>query len=148
MNYQLAQINIAKMKGLTIDDPVMKEFKDNLEHINILAESSEGFIWRLKDDTNNATSFNPYNDTQVIINISVWNNVKALKQFTYQSLHANFVKRRKEWFQKYAKAYYALWWINEGEFPSIEESVGKLEELQTQGPSQNVFNFQHCFEQP
>lgn len=46
----------------------MKEFVDNLDTINNLAENSEGFIWHLKDDSNNATNLNPYNDEQVIVN--------------------------------------------------------------------------------
>ena len=62
--YHLAEINIAKMKGVDINDPIMKEFVDNLDTVNKLAEESEGFVWRLKDDTDsyNATSLNPYND--------------------------------------------------------------------------------------
>ncbi len=70
-NYQIAQINIARMKGVNINDPIMKEFVDNLDRVNALAESSAGFVWRLKDDTNNATNLNPYDDEQVIINVSV-----------------------------------------------------------------------------
>jgi hypothetical protein len=50
----LAQVNIAKMKA-PIDDPVMQDFVDNLDSINALAEDSDGFIWRLKADGNNAT---------------------------------------------------------------------------------------------
>ena len=65
--YQLAEINVARMKGVNIDDPIMKEFVDNLDRVNTLAENSKGFVWRLKDDNNNATSLNPYDDEQVII---------------------------------------------------------------------------------
>jgi len=61
-DFQIAQINIARMKGVNIDDPIMKEFTDSLDRVNELAESSKGFVWRLKDDSNNATSINPYND--------------------------------------------------------------------------------------
>lgn len=61
-NYQIAQINIARMKGVNINDPIMKEFVDNLDRINKLAESSEGFVWRLKDETNNTTNLNPHDD--------------------------------------------------------------------------------------
>jgi hypothetical protein len=54
--FHIAQINIAQMRGVNIEDPVMKEFKDNLDAVNQAAESSKGFVWRLKDDNNNATS--------------------------------------------------------------------------------------------
>jgi len=33
-NYHLAEINIAKMKGVDINDPIMKEFVDNLDLVN------------------------------------------------------------------------------------------------------------------
>ena len=62
--FHLAQINIARMKGVNIDDPIMQEFVDNLDKVNALAERSEGFVWRLKDDSNNATNLNPYDDEQ------------------------------------------------------------------------------------
>ncbi len=41
--FQIAEINIARMKGVNINDPMMKEFVDNLDKVNALAESSEGF---------------------------------------------------------------------------------------------------------
>ncbi|MEM7552460.1 MAG: DUF3291 domain-containing protein [Bacteroidota bacterium] len=145
MNYQLAEINVARMIGVNIDDPVMKEFVDNLDKVNALAESSEGFIWRLKDDSNNASSFNPYNDEQVIINISVWKDIESLENFTYKTFHTDFLKRRKEWFQKYGKVHFALWWIEEGNYPSVNEAVKRLSYLQDNGPTQKTFNFNRKF---
>ena len=83
--YQLAQINIAKMKGVDINDPVMKEFVDNLDLVNAIAEKREGFVWRLKDDSNNATNLNPYKDVQIIINISVWESIETLEKYVFKS---------------------------------------------------------------
>ncbi len=109
------------MKGVNIQDPVMQEFVENLDKVNAIAEHSEGFIWRLKDETNNATAFDPYQDEQVIINISVWQSIELLEKFMYQTLHVEFLKRRKEWFHTFGKLYTAMWWIPEGQFPSIQE---------------------------
>ncbi len=39
-----------------VDNPVMADFVANLDYINGLAESAEGFVWRLKGDGNDATS--------------------------------------------------------------------------------------------
>lgn len=146
--YQLAQINVARMVGVNIEDPVMKEFADHLDVVNKLAEESDGFIWRLKDEEENATSFNPLNDEQVIINLSVWKNKETLEYFTYKTFHVDFVRRRKEWFQKYGKAYYVLWWVKDNEFPGIEEALERLEHLQKNGPSEYAFNFQTAFQKP
>ena len=146
--YQLAQINISRMIGVNINDPIMKEFVDNLDKVNNLAEHSEGFVWRLKDENNDATSFNPYNDEQVIINISVWESIASLETFVFKTLHTDFLKRRKEWFQKFGKVSTAMWWIAEGDFPSVENAVELLDYLQKKGPSQKVFNFRNKYAPP
>ncbi len=143
--YQLAQINIARMKGVNIDDPIMQEFVDNLGRVNELAEISEGFIWRLKDEADNAVSINPYEDEQILVNVSVWESVEALEKFTYKTFHTDFLKRRKDWFQAFGKAYYALWWIPTGEFPTIQEAVEKLDYLQKNGASEFAFDFKQRF---
>ena len=146
--YQLAEINIARMKGVNILDPIMQEFVDNLDHINALAESSEGFIWRLKDDSNNATQLNPYNDEQVIVNISVWKDVESLSEFVYRTVHTDFLKRRSEWFQKFGQAYFAMWWIESNDYPTIEDAKNRLDHLQNHGPSLYAFNFREKYEAP
>lgn len=142
MAYQLAQINVGRILGINIDDPIMQEFVDNLDRVNRLAESSEGFVWRLQDDTNNATSFNPYDDAQIIINISVWADVESLKKFVYQTAHVDFLKRKKEWFTKFDQAHTAMWWIKAGDYPSVTQAVERLRYLQTNGNSTRAFNFQ------
>ncbi|MBB6331414.1 hypothetical protein HNP24_002364 [Chryseobacterium sediminis] len=146
--YQLAQINVARMIGANIEDPIMNEFVSHLDSVNRLAEESDGFVWRLKDDENNATSFNPLNDEKIIINISVWKDVESLEHYTYKTFHVDFIRRRKEWFQKYGKAYYALWWIKDNEYPSIDEALKRLEYLQEKGSSSYAFNFQSVFQKP
>lgn len=146
--FHLAQINVARMKGVNINDPIMKEFVDNLDRVNALAEQSDGFVWRLKDESNNATNLNPYHDEQVIINLSVWQSVEALEHYVYKTFHSDFLKRRKDWFQKYGTAHTALWWVPQGKLPTVEEAVEKLEQLQTNGASELVFTFRNRFSQP
>ena len=146
--YHIAQINVARMIGVNIDDPVMKEFVDNLDRVNEMAESSPGFIWRLKDESNNASSFDPYKDDKIIINISVWQDIESLENFTYKTFHSDFLRRRKEWFKKYGQAHYAMWWIPQGETPSLDESVDRLNHMQEYGPSEKAFNFKVNFAQP
>ena len=145
MDYQIAQFNVGRMLGDNIEAPIMKEFVDNIAMVNALAEKSNGFIWRMKDDNNNATSFNPFNDQQIIINLSVWESVEALEAFTYKSLHTNFLKRRKEWFSNFGKPHFVLWWIEKGKYPSLEVAKNKLEFLQENGPTEIAFNFRKQF---
>ena len=121
--FHIAEINIAKMKGVDINDPIMKEFVENLDCVNQIAEKSEGFVWRLKDENNNATSINPYNDERIIINVSVWESIETLENFMYRTFHSDFLKRRKEWFSAYGTAHTAMWWILAGHLPTVQEAV-------------------------
>ncbi|MCF0063749.1 DUF3291 domain-containing protein [Dyadobacter chenwenxiniae] len=146
--FQLAQINVAKMKGVNINDPMMKEFVDNLDAVNALAEMSEGFVWRLKEDNNNATDLDPYQDPTIITNISVWRDVSTLQQFTYRSFHSDFLKRRREWFSVYGKVYMAMWWVPSGEYPTMEQAMERVEYLAKNGPSQYAFSFKNSFSMP
>lgn len=121
----LAQINIAKMKA-PIDSPVMSEFVANLDIINALAEKSDGFIWRLVGDNNNATSVKIFDDDFLIVNMSVWKNFEALFQFVYQSHHVEVFKRRKEWFEKMPEMHMALWYIPAGYLPTVSDATERL----------------------
>ena len=54
MTQQLAELNIGRVR-YPLDDARMAGFVDNLALVNGLAERSEGFVWRLKDDSGDAT---------------------------------------------------------------------------------------------
>lgn len=136
------------MIGINIDDPIMSEFVANLDKVNALADTSDGFVWRLKDESDNAASYNPFDDEQVIINISVWKNIESLEKFTYKTFHSDFLRRRKEWFHKYGEAHHAMWWIKEGEYPRIEQAIARLKFHQMKGPSTKAFDFKTRFPNP
>lgn len=92
--YQLAQVNIAKAKA-PLDDPVMKGFVDQLDHINQLAENSPGFIWRLKTEDGDATAIQMFDDPLIIVNMSVWESLEALRNYAYSGEHLTALKSRK-----------------------------------------------------
>ncbi len=141
MKYQLAQINVARLLK-PIDHPQIAGFVSRLDEINALAERSEGFVWRLKDDvTNNATALNPFNDPLVIVNMSVWENVDSLKSYVYNSAHVDVFKQRKSWFEKPTTAHMALWWVKEGHLPTASEGKERLEYFQAHGSSSYAFSF-------
>ncbi|HEY9194906.1 MAG TPA: DUF3291 domain-containing protein [Mucilaginibacter sp.] len=144
MKYHLAQLNIGKILA-PIDSPVMAEFVANLDPINSLAEKSPGFVWRLKEDNNNATSIKVYDDDFIIVNMSVWENADALFQFVYQSQHTEYVKRRKEWFEKMPEMYMALWYVPAGHAPTVQEAVERLNYLRKHGETPYAFSFKKRF---
>ena len=144
--WHVAQLNIAKMKGKNIDDPVMKDFVKQLDTINALAEASMGFVWRLKADDGNATSYNPYGDDRIIINFSVWESADSLKNFVYKSAHTEVMKDRKQWFDNFNQAYYVFWNVPAGQVPSLDEATERLAYLQQHGASAYAFDFKNIFE--
>ena len=75
---------MGRFRGVNIHDPIIKEFADNLDNINALAESYDGFIWRLKDENNNATAFRLYEDERIAVYMSVWRDIESLENFTYR----------------------------------------------------------------
>jgi hypothetical protein len=144
MTYYLAEVNIGRILG-PMDSPVMEEFAANLNRINALAEGSEGFIWRLKDDSNNATSIPVTEDRFLILNLSVWRNIDDLFAYTYRTAHAEYVRRRAEWFERLKEMHMAFWYIPAGHIPTVEEAMDRIARIREQGPSPYAFNFKRRF---
>jgi hypothetical protein len=140
--YQLAQLNVGIIRG-PMDSPVMAEFAANLERINALADAAPGFVWRLQDDTGDATSIRPADDPNFLVNMSVWQDLESLAAYVYRSAHVEVMRRRREWFTRMDQPFRVLWWMPHGHRPSIEEALERLERLRDQGPSPHAFNFRH-----
>lgn len=145
--YELAQLNIGLIRG-SMDSPVMAEFAANLDRINALAESSPGFVWRLQTPEGNATAIRPFENENMLINISVWQDAESLRKFVYRSAHAEFLSRRREWFEKISEAILVLWWVPPGQRPSVEEAIARLEALRRKGPHPEAFTFRQFYPPP
>ncbi|WP_299899557.1 DUF3291 domain-containing protein [uncultured Aquimarina sp.] len=141
---QLAQVNIAEMLA-PINDPIMADFVNNLDRINELAEKSDGFVWRLKGDEGNATAITVFDNLFLIINMSVWESMQDLFNFTYQSAHVEILKRKKEWFHKMPRMHMAFWYVEDGHEPSPTEAKERLYYLQEHGETPYAFSFKSKF---
>jgi len=144
--YQLAQLNIARLKA-PLDSPELKDFVDNLDRINELADNSPGFVWRLTGDGNDATALRPMGE-DVIVNMSVWRDVESLKNYVYRSPHVEILKRKREWFTRMAESPFVLWWVAAGHQPTLTEAANKLILLREKGPSPEAFTFVSAFAAP
>ena len=142
--YHLAQLNIATIK-YPKESEEMKEFMDALDGINLLAECSPGFVWRLKDDTGNATDYTMFDD-ETLANMSVWHDMASLHKYVYKSGHTHYIGRRKEWFEMPAEAHMVLWWVPAGHEPTIEEAAERLLHLRMHGPSAHAFTFKQAYD--
>ncbi|SFW64162.1 protein of unknown function [Sinomicrobium oceani] len=140
----LAQVNISRIKG-PIDSPVMSDFVANLDRINRLAEGSPGFIWRLKDDGNNATSIKIYDDDFIIVNMSVWSDIESLFGYVYRSNHAEILKQKKEWFHKMQEMHMALWYVEDGLLPSVTDARERLDHIRKHGETPYAFTFKNKY---
>lgn len=140
MRHHLAQLNIARFR-YEPDDPRVSGFFEVLDHINALAENSPGFVWRLKDESGNATEIDVFGDHRLIVNLSVWESVEDLKAFAYKGDHLAAFRKRAEWFEPMPEGHLAMWWVEAGSVPSAEQAKQRLEYLRANGPSDKAFTF-------
>ncbi len=145
--WHLAQINVGRARG-AMDSPVMAGFAAQLETINRLAESTPGFVWRLKDEAGDATSLRIFEDPTMMVNASVWESIEALRDFVYRTSHSQVMRGRAEWFEKPAQAYMALWWVPAGHIPMLEELRERLAHRRAHGDTPFAFSFARPFPAP
>ena len=144
--YHLAQLNVG-IATAALDSDVMADFMNNLDNVNALAEASPGFVWRLKADDGNATSLRPIDD-RTMVNMSVWTDAQSLSAFVFKSGHVEFMRRRRQWFERMSEAYLVLWWVPEGHVPTTDEAVARLAHLRENGATPHAFDFRHLFPPP
>ncbi|MGH2538916.1 MAG: DUF3291 domain-containing protein [Actinomycetota bacterium] len=145
--FHLAQVNVARLRA-PLDTPSMQAFVDGLEPINALADGSAGFVWRLQTEDGDATALRVFDDDMLIVNMSVWESVHALGAFVFRTEHADYLRRRSEWFERLADASTALWWIAAGATPTIDEAKERLELVRANGPMPEAFTLRDSFPPP
>ena len=140
----LAELNIGKFKYPT-SDPRMAGFMDNLDRVNAIAERSQGFVWRLKGDNNNATSFRVGDD--MAVNLSVWEDAKSLEDYVFKTVHVQFYRKKAEWFDLMEKPHMVMWWVPVGHRPTLEEAYARLTKYQAEGASEEAFGWQEIMDE-
>ncbi len=140
----LAQLNIARAQH-AMDAPQMKEFVNAIAAVNEIADNSDGFVWRLQDDSGNATGISVFDDPHMLVNLSVWEGPEPLKHFMFNTLHRDYLKRKREWFDRMSEAYFVMWWIPEDHTPDLAEALERLEHLREKGETAYAFSFKSSF---
>ena len=145
--FHIAQVNIARMLA-PLEDPSMAGFVDQLARINALADGTPGFVWRLADESGGAaTDIRAFEDERILVNMSVWESIEALYQFSYRGHHAGLLRDRGKWFEA-SSTRLALWWVPAGAVPSVDDAKRKLELLEAKGPTADAFTFRQQFPPP
>lgn len=83
----------------------------------------------------------------MMVNMSVWQSIEALRAFVYTSGHTSVMRDRKRWFER-LETYLVLWWVPAGHEPTMEEAKERLGHLKCYGPTVYAFSFRVSFPAP
>jgi hypothetical protein len=145
--HHVAQCNIGRVLA-PLDTVQLAGFVAALEPINRMADEAPGFVWRLQTEAGDATAVRAFEDDMMLLNMSVWESIEALAEFTYRTSHRDVMRRRREWFERLADAYLVLWWVPAGHRPTVVEARERLEALRRDGPTPEAFTFRSPFPPP
>jgi hypothetical protein len=145
--YHVAQCNIGRVLA-PLDSPQLAGFVGLLEPVNRMADQAPGFVWRLQTEAGDATAIRAFDDDMLLLNMSVWESIEKLAEFTYRTPHRDVMRRRREWFERLADAYLVLWWIPAGTLPTVADAKVRLDKLRRDGPSPEAFTFRSPFPAP
>ena len=149
MIFHLAELNVARMKA-SLDDPAMAGFVAGLQPLNALADASPGFVWRLiEEGGEDSTGLRPFGP-DMLVNLSVWEDVESLRAYTYQTRdHLEAVRRRREWFHHDSVGeHLVMWWIPAGTLPTLKEAGERRDLLNRSGPCPEAFTLRRPFPAP
>ena len=139
----LAELNLGRLVAPT-DDPRVAEFMDNLDRINGMGKRMPGFVW-MSEGSGAPGTGNTENsigdDSQLVFNLTVWEDFPSLEKIVYKTVHAKFMHRKAEWFEVMEQQHFVMWWIEEGHRPTRSEALERLDYLRANGPSEFAFGW-------
>jgi hypothetical protein len=146
--YHLAQLNVGLARAAT-GSPELADFMAGIVPVNAIADAEPGFVWRLQDgDGPGATALRP-RGPDLMVNMSVWLTLEALRDFVYRNgPHLDFMRRRREWFHRMPEEHLVLWWVPAGHIPDLDEALSRLDLLRRDGPSPLAFTFRDPYGPP
>lgn len=139
----LAQLNVARLVR-ALDHPQLEPFVSALDEVNAVADESPGFVWRLQEESGNATGVRPWGE-DMIVNLSVWSDVASLEAYVYGAAHAAVLKQRRMFFTRMELPSLVLWWVPNGHRPTLDEAHERLAALESDGPSPYAFTLREPF---
>ncbi|MEM1275452.1 MAG: DUF3291 domain-containing protein [Pseudomonadota bacterium] len=136
----IAQLNIGRL-AYDLDDPRVEGFLAGREVLDRIVARSSGFVWKHSASFGERRAEVVMGDPRVLVSYSIWETAAALKNFVWNTLHKRFYLRKAEWFKPMTEAHLVLWWVHEGERPSLDEAMGRLNRLREYGPTQEAFDW-------
>ena len=139
---QLAQVNVSLQRA-PMRHRTMAGFVAAFDPVSRLAAGSPGFVWHHRSDTGH-TVLDEERRPQVV-NLTVWRDYPSLHDFVYRSDHGRLLLRRSEWFLPTPQPSTALWWVPDGERPTVEQALARLRHLREHGPTPQAFSLRRRF---
>lgn len=132
-----------------LDTPGMRGFREINRKLNELADDSPHISYRFKDDeTGDGLAYRLYPDHPLIISqLIVAPAILDILAFGMGEIHTKVKKvfGPKYFDQEKLKRLFpytqALFYVDKGQTPHLEEGKAKLEQLIKEGPSEEVFTF-------
>jgi heme-degrading monooxygenase HmoA len=147
-SFHLVQVNVARLIA-PLDSEQLRPFVERLERVNAAADASPGFVWRLQTEDGDATGVRVFDDPEIIVNLSVWDSLEALRSFAYnERQHREVLRRRREFFERAHQESVALWWITAGCMPTVADAEQRLLLLRALGPTAESFTFKRHYPPP
>lgn len=146
----LAEFNIGTLK-YDWEDPRVADFLNNLDRIYGVAMRSKGYVWHLDGDEMEDAQVDPNGvlggNPRTASTLSVWEDVRSLEEFAFNTVHKQFYDRKDEWYDPAEQVWdghrIVMWWVPEGHRPSVEEAAERLQHLIDHGNSDHAFNWHH-----
>jgi len=145
--FHLAQVNISRLLA-PLDSELLRDFVAALDPVNAAGDAAAGFVWRLQTEDGDATAVRIFDDPDIIVNLTVWTDLKSLGDFAFGSGHVEIMRRRRTWFARPTEAMVALWWIPAGTRPTVRDAEERLIALRQNGPTPFAFTMRTPFPAP
>lgn len=81
----------------------------------------------------------------VLFNMSIWESIESLYEFTYSGQHAQALARRADWFEQGGGPAYVLHWAPAGHIPTEKEIKERFDHLRRHGATPRAFTFEQRF---
>ena len=109
----------------------MDGFTTQIDAVNALADAAPGAVWRLQSEDGGGSSYvDAFDDPRLLVNLSVWESVDALRDFVLADGHMAVMRRRGDWFEP-GTTESIVWDVPAGHEPTVEEAVRELDAFRT-----------------
>ena len=109
--YHLVHANIAVARA-PLDHPQMEDFMARVDRIDAIAAGTPGFVSQPTPEDSGSVFKEPE-----LLNLSIWESVESIRNFTYSGQHAAALEHRAEWFVQEQEYNFVLYWGEAGKNP-------------------------------